>query len=105
VDVGIDETATAIAVTLVVRPPEGNQTCQGSPPTTVTVPLNADVGDRQVVDALGSNIAPIDPVEQRPARLRVDTPSTELDPLTMTQAGRDTLIDHSCDGVADIREV
>lgn len=105
VDIGLDETATTITVTLAVRPPEGNQTCQGSPPTTVTVPLNAEVGDRQVVDALGSHIAPTDPVEQRLGRLRTDTPSTEIDPLTVTRAGRDTLIDHSCDGVAHIREV
>lgn len=40
----------AVTVTVHVRPPEGNQTCQGSPPTPVDLQLPERLGDRSVLD-------------------------------------------------------
>lgn len=49
--VELNETAEQVQLRIGVRPPDGDHTCQGSPPTPFTVELNGPLGDREIIDA------------------------------------------------------
>jgi hypothetical protein len=49
--VELTETDDEVLVRLPVRPLEGDQDCQGNPPTPFRIELDDPLGDREVVDA------------------------------------------------------
>jgi hypothetical protein len=54
----------AVVVTITIRPPRGNQTCPGNPPTPFEFDLPAPLGDRRLLD--GSFVPPQPPGTERP---------------------------------------
>lgn len=70
--VELNETTEQVQLRIgVARPPGGDQTCEGNPPTPFTVDLSEPLGDREIIDA---SVVPPRPVtvngDQSPARTR-----------------------------------
>lgn len=57
--VELNETTEQVQLRIGVRPPDGDQTCQGSPPTPFTVELSEPLGDREIID---TSVVPPRPV-------------------------------------------
>jgi hypothetical protein len=49
--VELNETSEQVQLRVGVRPRDGDQSCQGNPPTPFTIDLGGPLGDREIVDA------------------------------------------------------
>jgi hypothetical protein len=49
--VELNETTEQVQLRVRVRPRDGDQSCQGNPPTPLTIDLGGPLGDREIVDA------------------------------------------------------
>jgi hypothetical protein len=57
--VALNETTEQVQVRIGVRPRDGDQSCQGNPPTPFTIELDEPLGDREIVD---TSVVPPRPV-------------------------------------------